>query len=120
MKASMAVVATRTLATGRTLPGVKMWPVESDDIRYRDEEKNYTLNLPQKQSVSWCRISSAARNAQQTGCCQAPSQGVRRPFLVARGRTRAHKLHKDRCRALGRHARLKHRQHCAGSASSAG
>jgi hypothetical protein len=43
MNASMAVVATRTLATGRTLPGVKMWPVESDDIRYRDEEKNYTL-----------------------------------------------------------------------------
>jgi hypothetical protein len=40
------------LATGRTLPGVKMWPVESDDIRYRDEEKNYTLNLSQKQRVA--------------------------------------------------------------------
>src|ERR1700678_4689489 len=81
MNASMAVVATRTLATGRTLPGVKMWPVESDDIRYRDEEKNYTLNLSQKQRVA--RPGFLPRRAiTQQGRPQGPDLPFRKTFLM--------------------------------------
>ena len=45
-----------------------MWPVESDDIRYRDEEKNYTSNLPQKQSVAGAAFLTQRAIVQQTGC----------------------------------------------------
>src|ERR1700734_836048 len=145
MNASMAVVATRTLATGRTLPGVKMWPVESDDIRYRGAEKNYTLNLSQKQSLAgseflpspWSRSLAAG---------DVPIRHLRtllfwrRPKLALASLARANfaqmfeaenaggvairKFNLDcvvpHCRgALGSHARLKHWQYGTGSVTSA-
>src|ERR1700689_4818832 len=145
MNASMAVVATRTLATGRTLPGVKMWPVESDDIRYRDEEKNYTLNLSQKQRVARPgflprRASTQQGRPQGPTCPSGKLLYRRRPKLAHASLARAdfaqmfeavdarrvavRKFNLDcvvpycYC-ALGGHARLKHRQYCTGSASSA-
>src|ERR1700683_2076698 len=98
INASMAVVATRTLATGRTLPGVKMWPVESDDIRYRDEEKNYTLNLSQKQRVA--RPGFLPRRAiTLRGRPQSPNLPFTKAFLPTPAQTRARRPRQGRFRA---------------------
>jgi hypothetical protein len=65
---------------GRILPGVKMWPVESDDIRYGGAEKNYTLNLSQKQSVAGSGFLPQRTITSQTGC-KAPSFASGKLFL---------------------------------------